>query len=109
TADPPHDQVLHTTSLIALAMIAATTITLLALFLGNKARVPHPLQSHRKGWDVQIPPNILLPLTILTLTITLLLTPLTTPIWTHALAPHSLHSPYPPPAIPPPTPPPTTP
>jgi hypothetical protein len=83
TGDAPHDQVLHTASLIALAMIAATAIILLALFLTNKARVPHPLQSHRKGWDVEMPPNILLPLTILTLTITLLLTPLTAAIWTH--------------------------
>ncbi|HTC75142.1 MAG TPA: 6-pyruvoyl-tetrahydropterin synthase-related protein [Edaphobacter sp.] len=97
TRDVLHDQVLHTASLIALAMIAATATILLTLFLSNKARVPHPLQSRRKpgppasafarwggeGWDVQIPPTVLLPLTILTITIALLLTPLTSPIWTH--------------------------
>jgi hypothetical protein len=84
TGDVLHNQVLNTASLIALAMIAATAIILLALFVRNKARVPHPLQSHRKGRDAQTPPNVLLPLTILTITITLLLTPLPTPIWTHA-------------------------
>jgi hypothetical protein len=84
TGDAAHDQVLHTASLIALAMIVATAILLLALFLSNKARVPHLLQTHREGWDVQMPPDIVLPLTVLTLTITLLLTPLTTAIWAHA-------------------------
>jgi hypothetical protein len=98
TGDALHDQVLHTASLIALAMIAATAIILLALFLSNKARVPHPSQHHREpgppasafarwggeGWDIQISPSLLLPLTILTLAITLLLTPLTNIIWTHA-------------------------
>jgi hypothetical protein len=84
TGEPLHDQVLHTASLIAAAMIAATAIILLALFLSNKARVPHPSQHHREGWDVQISPSLLIPLTILTLTIALLLTPLTNIIWTHA-------------------------
>ena len=86
TGDALHDQVLHTASLIAVVMIAATAIILLALFLSNKARVPHPLQSHRKGWDVQssIRQSLLLPLTTLTIAITLLLTPLTTILWTHA-------------------------
>ncbi len=84
TGETLHDQVLHTASLIALAMIAATAVILLALFISNKARVPHPSQHHREGWDIQISPSLLLPLTILTLTITLLLTPLTNIIWTHA-------------------------
>ena len=84
TGDALHDQVLRTASLIALAMIAATAIILLALFLSNKARVPHPSQHHREGWDIQISPRLLLPLTLLTLTITLLLTPLTNILWTHA-------------------------
>src|SRR5437899_2209599 len=71
TGDALHDQVLHTASLIAVVMIAATAIILLALFLSNKARVPHPLQSHRKGWDVQssIRQSLLLPLTTLTIAI----------------------------------------
>jgi hypothetical protein len=65
-------------------LITATIITLTTIYATQKARVPHPLQSHRKGWDVKIPPSLLLPLTILTITITLLLTPLTNIIWTHA-------------------------
>jgi hypothetical protein len=85
TGDPPHDQVLHTVSFIALILLAATIIALTTVYITQKARVPHPLQSHRKGWDVQ--PSIsqsILPLTTLTIAITLLLTPLTTIIWNHA-------------------------
>jgi hypothetical protein len=86
TGDPPHDQVLHTASLIALILLTATAIALTTLRLTQKARVPHPSQHHREGWDprTSISQNILLPLTILTIAITLLLTPLTTIIWTHA-------------------------
>jgi hypothetical protein len=86
TGDAPHDQVLHTASLISLILIAATIILLVFIYVTNKARVPHPLQSHRKGWDPRhsTRQSILLPLTILTLIIALLLTPLTAPIWTHA-------------------------
>jgi hypothetical protein len=100
TGDAPHDQVLHTASLISLILITATIITLAIIYVTNKARVPHPLQSHRKpgpwasafarwggeGWDPRASTrqSILLPLTILTITIALLLTPLTAPIWTHA-------------------------
>jgi hypothetical protein len=86
TGDPPHDQVLHTASLIALILVAATIITLTTLRLTNKSRVPHPSQSYREGGDAMpsISHRLLLPITILTIVITLLLTPLTTIIWTHA-------------------------
>jgi hypothetical protein len=84
TGDLPHDQVLRSASSIALILIAATAVVLLVL--STKARVPHPSQSHREGWDEQTSPRraLLVPLTILTTAITLLLTPLTNFIWTHA-------------------------
>jgi hypothetical protein len=84
TADIPHDQVLHTASLIAVFLIAATVIAIAAFYLTQKARVPHPSQSYREGWDVQLSFSPLLPLAILTLAITLLQTPLTAFIWNHA-------------------------
>jgi len=79
-----HDQVLHTASLIAVILITLTAAALIAARITSKARVPHPLQSHRKGWDVQISPSLLLPLATITIAITLLLTPVTAFIWNHA-------------------------
>ncbi len=86
TTDIPHDQVLHTASLIAVILIATTAIVLTVLRLTQKARVPHPSQSHREGWDEHASTSraLFILLTILTVTITLLLTPLTTIIWNHA-------------------------
>jgi len=85
TGDAPHDQVLHTASIIAVILIAATIITLTTLRLTQNLRVPHPSRSFREGWDATISARrVFLPLTILTLAITLLLTPLTKFIWTHA-------------------------
>jgi hypothetical protein len=92
TGDIDHDQVLHTASLIAITLIAATFITLITLYLTKtlhltkKAGVPHPSQPHREGWDATPSTSqpLLLPLTILTAAITLLLTPITTIIWNHA-------------------------
>jgi hypothetical protein len=84
TGDAPHDRVLHTASLIAVILITLTAAALIAARITSKARVPHPLQSHREGWDIQISPSLLLPLATLTLTIALLLTPITTILWTHA-------------------------
>ncbi|MEI9979196.1 MAG: hypothetical protein WDN23_09365 [Edaphobacter sp.] len=80
TADAPHDQVLHTASVIAVILIAATTITLVITRRNENARVPHPSQSHREGWEVKVSPLLL----ALTIAITLLQTPLTKFIWTHA-------------------------
>jgi hypothetical protein len=86
TGDIDHDQVLHTASLIAVVLIAATAVVLTTLCLTNKVRVPHPSRSHRDGWDEQASTSraLFIPFTILTLAITLLLTPLTQFIWTHA-------------------------
>jgi hypothetical protein len=72
TGDVPHDQVLHTVSLIAITLIAATIILLTTLRLTKKAQEPQPST------------NLLFSLTILTVAITLLLTPLTAFIWIHA-------------------------
>jgi hypothetical protein len=83
TPDAPHDQVLHTASVIAVLLIAVTAIVLIATSR-KKARVPHPSQSYREGWDTQPSTLLLIPLTTLTIAITLLLTPLTTFIWNHA-------------------------
>jgi hypothetical protein len=69
TGDIPHDQVLHTASVIALTLIAATIAALITLRLTSK-----PSTTQR----------LFLPLAILTLAITLLLTPITAPIWKHA-------------------------
>ncbi len=60
TGDVPHDQVLHTASIIALILIAATT---LALITARK--------------------KINLSIAILTIAIALSLTPLTAPLWNH--------------------------
>jgi hypothetical protein len=85
TSDIFHDQVLHTVSLIAIILIATTALLLTTLQRTKNARVPHPSQSHREGWDKQPSTGpILNSLTILTITITLFLTPLTAFIWTHA-------------------------
>jgi hypothetical protein len=114
TTNLDHDKVLHTASLIAIILIATTAIVLTVLRLRQKARVLHPSQSYREGWDATSPTNpgtpssarslrlrwvaresatvpahltqrqLLYVLTILALTITLLQTPITQFIWTHA-------------------------
>ncbi len=86
TGDLDHDKVLHAASLIAVTLIAATAIVLTILREAKKARVPHPSQSYREGWDQRTSPSRspFLPLTILTIAITLLQTPITSFIWTHA-------------------------
>jgi hypothetical protein len=84
TSDILHDQVLHTASLIAITLIALTAAALTITRITQKARVPHPSQSHREGWEVQRSISLLIPITILTIAITLLLTPLTAFIWSHS-------------------------
>ena len=76
TGDVPHDQVLHTASIIAVLLIAATGIVILLstfpIHRGSTARSDRTVQP------------LLTSLTILTIVITLLLTPVTAFIWTHA-------------------------
>jgi hypothetical protein len=80
TASPSHNAVLNTASIIAVILLALTGLTLAAVYLSNsapKARMPHPSQPHREGWDLKTP------LAILTIAIAFLLTPLSNPIWQH--------------------------
>jgi hypothetical protein len=69
TGDIPHDQVLHTASLIAIILIALTVAAIIISYL-----TPNSEQRSK----------LLKPLAILTIAITLLLTPLTAIIWNHA-------------------------
>ena len=89
TGDAPHDQVLHTASLIAVILLILTVATLL-LLRAKKPGAPY-LDSemwasrNRATAPAHLPQRQLFySLAILTLAITLLLTPITTIFWTHA-------------------------
>jgi hypothetical protein len=113
TGDVPHDEVLHTASLIAVILIALTIAAIAISYLsrdsGQKSKLkdkpsaPHldsemdalreqrPSSSHRANISPSAPKHttptsnsLLTSLAILTITITLLLTPLTAIIWNHA-------------------------
>ena len=70
TGDGPHDQVLHTASLIAVTILASTLVI---------SGAPYLRRSRRMSGK----PKLSLILITLTLLITLLLTPITTPLWNH--------------------------
>jgi hypothetical protein len=70
TGDGPHDQVLHTASLIALILTAITAVTLAIPYVHRRRNV-------KENWP-------LLSLTTLAVTIPILLTPITATIWNHA-------------------------
>jgi hypothetical protein len=75
TGDGPHDQVLHTASLVALSMLIATIIALAAAFV---------LREKRLGTDTGNIATTPLPiLAAFTLCIAFLLTPLSLPFWHH--------------------------
>jgi hypothetical protein len=76
TGDVPHDQVLHTASIIAVLLIAATGIVILLSTL--------PIQRSSAARPERTVQPLLTSLTILTIVIALLLTPITAFIWTHA-------------------------
>jgi hypothetical protein len=91
TPDAPHDQVLHTASVIAITLIAATiaAITVAAIKIQyrkdassrpERSEVERPLHFFR----ISTSSNLVASLITLTIAITLLLTPLTTFIWNHA-------------------------
>jgi hypothetical protein len=102
TGDAPHDQVLHTASLIAVILFALTAAALLAARRATNPSVfarwgegtrPSSSQSleissvtrsPQREHTKLIPAYLLTSLTTLTLAIALLLTPLTTILWTHA-------------------------
>jgi uncharacterized membrane protein len=80
TANPNHNAVLNTASTVAVVLLLLTAIALITIYPSNsaaKARVPHPSQPHREGWDLKTS------LTILTTVIAFLLTPLSNPLWQH--------------------------
>ena len=76
TGDGPHDEVLHTASLIALIVLCSTMLALAAFFVASK-RKKDP--SRRIGFTAS-PAFFIALLTLLT---GFLLTPLSTPLWNH--------------------------
>jgi hypothetical protein len=98
TGDALHDQVLHTASLIAVILLAFTSLVLIVL-TGQKRKAssrPDLERVQRVEGEVERPSHfvngdtasnigaLFAPITALTLIITLLLTPVTNFIWTHA-------------------------
>jgi hypothetical protein len=83
TSDAPHDQVLHTASVIAVILIAATAITLIIIRLTTKPAEAFQSQLNTGQIPRPLPSLLLFPLTTLTAAITLLLTPLTSIVWNH--------------------------
>ena len=82
TGDAPHDQVLHTASLIAIILLALTLAALLISYLrpnsaSNFSKVERPPHF------INVEKTLLASLAILAATIALLLTPLTTVLWNH--------------------------
>ena len=75
TGNGPHDQVLHTASLIAVGMLCAAVVALAA------AIVVRQRHTHRAAEDAATVP--LLILAALTLFIAFLLTPISLPLWRH--------------------------
>ena len=76
-----HDQVLHTASLIAIFLLAATAVALAATLIRKKSVTPR-LAPERLDLSPEVFPT--LPLAILTAGIAFLLTPLSMPLWNHA-------------------------
>ncbi len=74
TGDVPHDQVLHTASLIAVSMLFSAVVALAAAFA---------LRQKRFGTNTDDPTTPLPVLATLTLCIAFLLTPITLPLWHH--------------------------
>lgn len=71
TGDGPHDQVLHTASILAVGLLTATLAALLGAWFANRRR-------NRSSASSALPI-----LALLTALIAFLLTPLSTPIWQH--------------------------
>jgi hypothetical protein len=102
TADAPHNEVLHTASLIALTLLIATIAALLAFIVRTRTLSSRPKAAHFAAAversqhlsSSNQPPNLPYPpsedtpattfvLAFLTLSIAFLLTPLSTPLWNH--------------------------
>jgi hypothetical protein len=100
TGDIPHDQVLHTASLIAVILLTITVVALAIIYFRGSEKDASsrldPEQALRVEGEVEVVQHfdsgdiksnikfIFGPLTILTIAITLLLTPLTSFIWNHS-------------------------
>ena len=78
TGDGPHDQVLHTASLIAVALLAVTVIVLIAAWRAHPARRTRFDPRHLTYDTVGI-----VVLALATAAIALLLTPISLPLWLH--------------------------
>jgi hypothetical protein len=74
-----HDQVLHTASLIAVILLAATAIALIASRIRRKPPAEEDRVHNRSSFAIPF-----FPLVILTVAIAFLLTPLSTSIWKYA-------------------------
>lgn len=80
TGDKPHDAVLHTASLIAVAMLIAAVIAIAIAFLAHRRDRKYDQSADDRSDDRSAP---LLILAALTICIGFLLTPLSLPIWHH--------------------------
>jgi hypothetical protein len=80
TGDAPHDAVLHLASLLAISLLAATSVVLLSAWLLNRRQrnPPMPLDA-----DTETVPATFAVLALLTAVIAFLLTPLSTFVWRH--------------------------
>jgi uncharacterized membrane protein len=80
TGEAFHDQVLHTASWIAVALLSLTAIAAVAFLRGKRNRVPHvPIL----GRGIEDAPSLSKALIVLAVVITILLLPFSDPIWHH--------------------------
>jgi hypothetical protein len=89
TGDAPHDQVLHTASIIAVTLLTLTAIALIIIRAKNPGAPCPDSQTWASRASATAPAHLtprqmFYVLTTLTIAISLLLTPLTKIIWTHA-------------------------
>jgi hypothetical protein len=85
TSDVPHNEVLHTASLLVLTLLIATIAVLTALWFSRNSD-PTPELSSRPGaasGETRFTPATTVALAALTLCIAFLLTPFSTPLWRH--------------------------
>ncbi len=82
TADPEHDAVLHTASIIAVILLALAAGALSIAWSSRRAPSSTSTSSHPQSRSGDL--SLLLALSILTAVIALLLTPLAAPLWRHA-------------------------
>ena len=79
TGDVPHDQVLHTASVLALILLGTTAGVLLALFWRGSRKTA----TTEPGSEPPIEPSTNVSLALVTVCIGFLLIPFSTPLWNH--------------------------